>query len=276
MIRSLDEKQKMIILNAGVDEWDNVVGLLPDGYQKSNANTLRRNAGLQSFLSQKNKKIYTYEENYFSEKSLGACYWAGFIAADGCVYKPTKGELALSVQIHADDQEHLKDFAKTLGGRTYPIRKRFDKRTGNTYSSISTTIHNNLIVKSLEETFNIHPRKSLTHEPPIGLSRDQNLAFIAGYIDGDGSYSSYASGSTTRRPRISICGTYDFLTWIINQLGVHANIHKNGKIHSVDIRGDFAIRARERYIKLDLPFMQRKYRRWERMGIDLEIKKHEE
>lgn len=36
-------------------------------------------------------KKYSYNDNYFRTPNLENSYWAGFIAADGCVYKGHTG-----------------------------------------------------------------------------------------------------------------------------------------------------------------------------------------
>ena len=50
-----------------------------------------------------NKRIrYSFNERFFSEDSEASFYWAGFIAADGCLYKKT-----LSIGLSSKDKCHL-------------------------------------------------------------------------------------------------------------------------------------------------------------------------
>lgn len=215
-------------------------------------------------------RIYAdYNQDFFSEKSLEACYYAGLIAADGSV--SDSGTISLCLKI--EDKAHLEQFREKINGNPVREIEQFLPSTGKYYGRADFCMGSVKMTKDLDEIFNIKPRKSLTHEPPVGLSKEQNLAFIAGYIDGDGSYT-YSLGKKENRPILNILGTKSFLTWILHEFGLNGNevkIHQRGAIHEVHIRGDKAIRSRDLYINMDLPFLKRKYKRWETLGLNMDI-----
>ena len=56
---------------------------------------------------------YTHNENYFTTVSLDSAYWAGFIAADGCI---TNGYLKIMISIvDSNLLENLKEAIKYSG-----------------------------------------------------------------------------------------------------------------------------------------------------------------
>jgi len=152
-------------------------------------------------------RMYTRNDNAFSNITLEACYWAGFIAADGCLYNKRELRVCLSNA----DKGHLEKLRNFIG-YTGPLAQ--SKITTNLYLVVSSS----QIYSDLNKNFNITPRKSLTLLPPIGLTYKQSLAYIIGYIDGDGSigYNSYTykNGTKYKFLRLRIIGTPMTLNWI--------------------------------------------------------------
>src|SRR5690606_18912325 len=74
--------------------------------------------------------------------------------------------------------EYLKDFMKS--DHKISIKKN---------NTVRLDISSNKICNTLRRNFNVTPRKSLTLIPPQNLTKKQILAFIKGYVDGDGSIS---------------------------------------------------------------------------------------
>lgn len=204
-----------------------------------------------------------YNEDYFAEPNLENSYWAGFIAADGCIHVRPNASKILDIGLKSTDRDHLILLRDTLGaGRIYD-QSTFDKRTGKTYHSTSYKLSSDKVCLDLAQQFNIHPRKSLVHREP-NLVGDNALAFIAGYIDGDGSYTKYRN-----RPKLSIAGNYQFLTWVSKELGVLKFPSKMGRISCINFCGDEALEARSRFDSLDTPRLARKIQQWERMNLNL-------
>lgn len=129
-------------------------------------------------------------------------YWAGFIAADGCLtFTPTP---MVKLALNGRDAGHLERLATDIG---FEGRVKIE-RSG--VASLSLTLRP-VTATLLTERFKITPRKSLTLQPP-DLSEDLLImAYIIGYIDGDG-----AIGIDGRdgAPRIGIRGTFAVLSWI--------------------------------------------------------------
>src|SRR3990167_5826866 len=53
------------------------------------------------------KSIYDYDENFFEIPNILNCYWAGFIAADGCV---SKNNNRITIELDGKDKNHLIQF----------------------------------------------------------------------------------------------------------------------------------------------------------------------
>ena len=210
---------------------------------------------------------HSYRQDYFTIPNLENSYWAGFIAADGYVRRGNELRIGLATK----DLGHIQQFQSAVGGRI-KTRSVSDARTGNKYWNSSVAIYSKQIVSDLEQVFNIHTRKSLTHEPPIGLTDQQNFAYLAGYIDGDGHYGYVTGTGGNRRPCLNILGTEKFLTWAAQEFDLERyTVSKRQNIFCLQIRGDLAIRARSEYIDLPLPMLHRKYKYWEKSAVDLRI-----
>lgn len=130
-------------------------------------------------------------ENFFEQPNALNSYWAGFLAADGCIVTikqslPNKDYKGVSLGLSQKDEEHIRQFAKDLGS-DYKITKRDVNSFGKTYGVISTKIYNQKIVSDLENVFFIKSRKTHHLEFPSNLSDEHFLCYMAGYFDGDGS-----------------------------------------------------------------------------------------
>jgi intein-encoded DNA endonuclease-like protein len=124
-------------------------------------------------IRRKHSKINeTYFDNPNTEKSA---YWAGFIAADGYVYKPNN---YVRLEINIKDKQHLELLGDDVGKNV----------TGyNKHNSCKLTISSKHIVNTLEQ-YNITQNKSLTLKFPTNINTENIHHFIRGYFDGDGSF----------------------------------------------------------------------------------------
>lgn len=191
--------------------------------------------------------------NYFSDVNLFSSYWAGFISADGYV---TRSGSALEIVLSARDVGHLERFLSDIGADQDRL-KSYQNSDGRQCSRVY--LPSRQIVEDLNKNFSITTQKSLTARPPV-IAYEQSLAFIAGYIDGDGSYTT-ANGL----PRLKIVGTKSILEWIKSTLSAgSANVRavKNSQCYEIAYTGKVAILARSRYIEMNLPFMERKFKNW--------------
>ncbi len=159
------------------------------------------------------KTKYTFDEDFFSTFTPQSCYWAGFIAADGCI----QDDKHLSIKLTRKDKPHLERFSTDLGYTGVIYEGSGKNNFGIGKEKYNTGHHSHCtfwlgnaqkLIHDLQQNFNIGPRKSTSYTHPDGLTDDQALAFIKGYIDGDGHI------QRGKRTRITICGTKETLEWI--------------------------------------------------------------
>lgn len=199
-----------------------------------------------------------FNEDFFEEPNLINSYWAGFIAADGCVAHHSGSSLRLSFSLQASDKSHLMNFQSAVGaGKIYDDAE---------HNKCSFYLYSNKICKDLEDRFGITPRKTFTLRPP-DLHGENALAYIAGLIDGDGSYTFNGT-----RPCLSLAGTKEILVWVNRTFEMNAKISPTDNIYCMAFYGDKAIIIRSRIQELKIPLLDRKKYRWESLGLDLTIK----
>lgn len=115
-------------------------------------------------------------ETLFDEYDEYSCYWAGFLAADGCVDSKNR----IRVMLKYDDITHLEKFRDILES-THTISSNTDK-----YNRCSLEFTNPYIREILELNYNIIPNKTDKLQlPSIPLKYMRH--YIRGYFDGDGS-----------------------------------------------------------------------------------------
>lgn len=212
------------------------------------------------------KRKYEVNEDYFASKSLESCYYAGMIMADGCVYEYDKlgRSPKIFVTLKRDDKLYLEKIKDAIGGNC------LDGGDDSKCPYTTWMTHSRKMADDLNRIYNITPRKSLTLKAPVGLTEEQSLAVIAGYIDGDGCYALKRD-----RPFLHITGTKEILDWINEVLLDGQQSPSLSKSNNPDgawqlqIIGDKAIDARAKYIDMDLPFLERKYKLWEKRGANM-------
>lgn len=193
-----------------------------------------------------NRSRSKVDHSFFSPPTILNSYYAGFIAADGCILEPDGGSPVLQVNLNGDDGEFLSKMLEVMGS---DLQVRHYSYQNHKRASISVT--SKQIAEDLDRNFNITPRKTLTLQPPVGLDRECSLSYIAGLIDGDGSYT---FSSKNNRPILNIVGTEAILNWVRDVVGCGA-IRQKGNIHSFSCEGDASIRMRSLYIDMPLPFL---------------------
>jgi len=168
--------------------------------------TRARILGLYSALKGQGKRQYSCNDNYFNVPNLENSYWAGFIAADGCIIKNRN---CLQILLSTKDLQHLKLFARLIEFNG-PIK--FDN-----YGMAILRIYSKQICHDLKNNFNIITNKTLILKPPP-LNGNFALAFIKGYIDGDGWISIAKIQNKYSYLTIGFIGTRQVLRWIKNTL----------------------------------------------------------
>src|SRR5690606_13170770 len=112
-----------------------------------------------------------FNRQYFATPNTTNSYWAGFIAADGCV--GGRGN-SISIVLSKQDQEHLEKF-KVSAQLPQPITNFSKKspRSESNYEYSSLVVVCEEWARDLLTNFNITSKKSLTLEPPP-LKEDEN------------------------------------------------------------------------------------------------------
>ncbi|MFA5023455.1 MAG: hypothetical protein WC523_00660 [Patescibacteria group bacterium] len=175
-----------------------------------------------------NKAIrYTCSDDFFSTNIIESFYWAGFLAADGCVKLKDKKYKQLSVGLASKDNLHLYKF-KNIIKFDGPIST---KMVNEKYIASELCISSDKIFDDLAR-FHVTQRKSLVLTFPEWLINHPNVNhFMRGYNDGDGSF--YVSKPKKGRPveqlYFSLRGTKEFLTVYKNILERECDIKPNGK-----------------------------------------------
>lgn len=134
-------------------------------------------------------------------------YWAGFIAADGCIYNK-KGQKRLVINLSIIDKKHLEKF--NIG---YPI-------TNGSRNSCVLDVPSDFLCNYLKDKYNIIERKTLTLIYPIDLKNHNH--FIRGYFDGDGCFHLSEGKYLTA----NIVGNLNFLETLKEILPCKSSIYK--------------------------------------------------
>lgn len=192
--------------------------------------------------------------DYFKEPTIINSYYAGYFAADGYIYK-SKSSTYVGMVLNKKDSVVLKNFKKELR-YIGPIHT---KRKDNTHRLIFTS---KVIAKDLKNNFFITERKTFTLKPPKKLTIPHSLAFIIGYIDGDGCISQSKAGYL----RLEIAGTLKMLKWIREIFNenilfkeCNKNIYKNGKIFVLSYESFPALRILSYLSTVEVPKLKRKW-----------------
>ena len=245
------------------------MALLPQ-YNRSAIKWLANSLGLRVNPSTIGRK-YTHNNAYFTELTMENCYVAGFIAADGSLRSRGK---VLSIILHQQDKVILERF-KQFFDYTGEIvdAHRIDTRT-NSSRSTTTLVVNGVgqWYTDLGRHFNITPAKTKTLQAPNLSSMDHKIAFIAGYIDGDGCIM-WSGGKFY----LDILGTESVITFIKEVFDTIVPIPENGigrgsmldlskynnrysfPLYKYRISGKRAIAICQYIKQYPLPFLERKW-----------------
>ena len=170
------------------------------------------------------KKIqHKMNHNFFAEDNEKSFYWAGFIAADGCIVKNS-----ILFGIKSTDANHLEKFLSDIES-DYKVKiiSKIDERPNfPNYITARCCVTSIKMVEDLKR-FGIGPAKSLTYEMP-DLNPVYLNHFIRGIIDGDGSIGKYG---------IQFCGTKQSVIKIYDSLKKNLQLHSGSHHKSKMIYG---------------------------------------
>lgn len=168
-----------------------------------------RKKGANIRPASKAARPYTINDSFFADKhSEQACYWAGFIAADGNI----SGN-RLSISLSAKDRDHLIRLKRQLQAEN-PITII---RNGVRLAVSSEQIASDLAA------FGITEKKTFSLSFPEWLNEEQARHFIRGYFDGDGSVS-LTIQKISPYPQVDIIGTVPFIESVRHRLCSATNI----------------------------------------------------
>lgn len=123
-----------------------------------------------------------YKAKNLLNETLESFYWLGFIMADGHI-----NDRQLSVTLQEKDEEQLKNLAKFLmiDNKMYVIKLIRGFKTEQ--PQISLVVSDSFNLPIYKELYGLKNNK--TYNPPnlpVGLSKEQFISLLIGYIDGDG------------------------------------------------------------------------------------------
>lgn len=203
---------------------------------------------------------YSFNKSFFEHPNILNSYWAGFIAADGNLSIKKNNSHVLRIKLSPKDLSHLLLFKETIkyDGTLYVDKSSFFTDIG--YPTITICAAQKYF-KDLKENFNIVPNKTLTLEPPNLKSLENKLAFIVGYIDGDGCV--YKDGKYIG---IHVLGTKEVLEWmkdIFDLISIpskrNPKVRKRNNIFEYKIVGKRAKEIKKILENIDVPKLDRKW-----------------
>lgn len=203
-----------------------------------------------------------YSNNlFFNGETKLNCYWAGFLAADGCVRRRKESNsYSIILGLEKKDVNQLLQFKRDIDAFDYDLCYSQHVQKNTNYISeryaVQVTISKQCVL-DLSDKFSITPVKSLTLLPPKILTYQNKLAFIKGYIDGDGSI---LKDKSHKKGCASCIGTFELLNWIKETL----NLDGVPKKHSCNDKNTYVIYIKNssaKEIKNSIPYrgLERKW-----------------
>jgi len=194
---------------------------------------------------------FIHDGDFFFRDTPESFYWAGFVAADGCV---ESNSCNLVIGLAEKDRNHLEKFKISMSSNHH-IESRQAETKGKIHQGVAIRIGNLKLREDLKR-FNIGPRKTDVYYMPDWLVVHPLLShFIRGYFDGDGSFFVTSGGNNLT---FSLCGIEHFLQQcqkIFGMVGLTPNkIQNKGETkHLCEIqhRGTNVVRALFDYMYRD-------------------------
>lgn len=165
----------------------------------------------------RNPPKYTYNTAYFDDLTLNTCYWAAILQTDGCVIR--RGDyITIQWGCAGKDRHHMEVF-KTHIRSTHRIRTQHKKCQLSTRDTNQRHEHCSLWFEgafqwaaALKRHFGFDENKTLRTSPLNLPTLKHKLAYIKGYIDGDGCIT---QDGTKSGIIFSICGcNKEMIEWI--------------------------------------------------------------
>lgn len=209
-------------------------------------------------VAKKKASRHSINHDYFSHVTEESSYWAGFIAADGCLKNGY-----LRVLLSKADSGHLYKLKESLHFSGDIKHGGSEDGKGRYHLNSYLKCKSEKIVADLNEFFGVSESKSVYLLPKTLPNERLSKAFITGLIDGDGciGYSKKEKGYIT----ITFTGTEELLIWVRDFIMTQYRFRNLGKVirdnnvYRFRIAGSRAMRVIEDLTKLNLPKLERKW-----------------
>lgn len=203
-----------------------------------------------------------FNKSYWAIPNEENSYWAGFLAADGCLTYQG-GNCQITLMIGLIDKEHLEKYKKSLE-YTGPIQIHKSKPNNLVKIRINS---NKYWINHLKDNFNLAPQKTYRLAPP-NLNEYLSLCYLAGYTDGDGCILYDKKSNSIKIKWVS--SSVEILKWVKNIIdGRYSSLVPEKKVANVLAINNYyvytiscvrAARFIDAILKKDLPILDRKWR----------------
>jgi hypothetical protein len=192
-------------------------------------NSLRlkaRNLGVAS----KRPPVTKVNHNFFSTPSINSSYWAGFIAADGWMEEKNN-----SVCLCQSDKSVLESFLKATGhtGKIYERTRKIKIKQQKEFTTTEyyVRIRSKNIYNDLSNIYGIKIRKSSDGLNIPKLDYKNSIAYIIGYLDGDGSIFIDSNGKLC----YSVTIHENIILWLRQVLNIKISYYKRNDCSNVNL-----------------------------------------
>lgn len=160
---------------------------------------------------------YTYDRAFFARVTLETCYWAAILTTDGCV-SWRNGRPTIIWATAEKDLDHMQRFKAAIQS-THPLRKGTARCNLSTSDTQRLHAYRSINLEGafewtadLERHFGITRDKMLRCPPPNLPTLAHRLAYIRGYVDGDGFVTCNPNDGVMS---ISVCGVNrEMIAWV--------------------------------------------------------------
>lgn len=161
---------------------------LPQFFPKRSFGTIQQKILRMGLTTKHKNSCYVFDQDYWNVPTKNNCYYAGFLMADGCIFKEDNCSRFL-LNISLRDKDLMDNFQKEIKSN-HKIRHYKKKSPGsdNIYDYIFLSIGG---IQKWEEPlwkyYGMRPNKTKRFPAPNLTKIEHKLAYTLGYFDGDGS-----------------------------------------------------------------------------------------
>ena len=160
---------------------------------------------------------YTYDRSFFSRITLETSYWAAILTTDGCITRRNSNP-TIVWSAAGKDKGHMELFQTAIRS-THPLNLAMARCQLSTRDTQKRHINYRLTLEGarewtadLERNFGVTHNKTLRCPPPNLPTLLHKLAYIRGYIDGDGHITCNQSDGVMS---IGVCGVNrEMIAWV--------------------------------------------------------------